>query len=321
MGIGSVTSVNNISSMRMFTASSSESKNKSIQNEMINVQQQMQSLSTKEELSVNEKMNERKNLQKELASLDAELKRHQEELRRSQNREIMRAKLQKDSEPAKEEAAKDKLQTDGASPDHADGKNLPVDEQGAKQQGTVILRNSDGVVLLKDGQRPDAEHGMETEEPRAEEASESVNSEKTPNAAENTANAEAGLSHKEIHAMVSADTSLQQASRLGTVISKTNDGIAILKGEIKQDEARNVDTEKKQAELEKMEKAQRQAISFQGSLLGEANSAMPSSIGINMSKAQDGAQVSAEKNAFINAVKVSQAVQNSQQRFYVSFFE
>lgn len=95
MGIGSVTSVNNISSMRMFTASSSESKNKSIQNEMINVQQQMQSLSTKEELSVNEKMNERKNLQKELASLDAELKRHQEELRRSQNREIMRRSYRK----------------------------------------------------------------------------------------------------------------------------------------------------------------------------------------------------------------------------------
>lgn len=115
MGIGSVTSTNNISNMRMFTAGSSEPRNKSIQNEIINVQQQMQSLSTKEELSVNEKMNERKKLQNELASLNTELKQHQQELRRSQNREIMMAKLRKDSEPATDETAKDKTQADEAS--------------------------------------------------------------------------------------------------------------------------------------------------------------------------------------------------------------
>lgn len=321
MGIGSVTSTNNISNMRMFTAGSSEPRNKSIQNEIINVQQQMQSLSTKEELSVNEKMNERKKLQNELASLNTELKQHQQELRRSQNREIMMAKLRKDSEPATDETARDKTQTDEASPDHADEKRLPADEQRKQQQGTVILQNRDGVVIRKDGLSPDTPNNTEAEDPLTEEAKENEAAEKTPDTTDNGAKERTGLSHREIHAMVSADSSLQQADGLGTVISRTSDGIAILKGEIKQDEMRDTDTERKQAELEKMEKVQLQAISFQGSLLGEANSAMQSAAGSGATGMQDAPQVSAEKNAFFNAVKASQEAQTSQQRFYVSFFE
>ncbi len=320
MGIGSVTSTNNISNMRMFTAGSSEPRNKSIQNEIINVQQQMQSLSTKEELSVNEKMNERKKLQNELASLNTELKQHQQELRRSQNREIMMAKLRKDSEPATDETAKDKTQADEASPDQADEKRLPADEQ-QKQQGTVILQNRDGVVILKDGLSPDTPNKTEAEAPRTEDAKENEAAEKTPDTADNDTKERTGLSHREIQAMVSADSSLQQAGGLGTVISRTSDGIAILKGEIKQDEMRDTDTGRKQAELKKMEKAQLQAISFQGSLLGEANGAMQSAAGSGATGKQDAPQVSAEKNAFFNAVKASQEAQTSQQRFYVSFFE
>lgn len=321
MGIGSVTSTGSISSMRTYTAGSSEPRNKNLQNEIANVQQQMQTLSSKEDLSVNEKMNERKKLQNELASLNTELKRHQDELRRSQNREIMMAELQKESDPATEETAKDKAKTDETSPENADEKNLPADERRTEQPGTVILKNGDGVVIQKGGLSPNAEQGVETEETRKDENKEDGMAEKTPKDADNAADEKNGLSHKEIHAMASADTSLQQARRLGTVIAKTSDGIAILKGEINQDEMRNVDTEKKQAELEKMEKAQRQAISFQGSILGEANNAMRSATDVNAAKAQGGIQVSAEKNAFINAVKVSQEMQTSQQRFHVSFFE
>ena len=63
--------------------------------------------------------------------------------------------------------------------------------------------------------------------------------------------------------MVSADSFLQQADRQGTVVTRTRDGIAVLKGEIKLDEFRNTDTERKQAELKKMEQQEQRETEFQ----------------------------------------------------------
>lgn len=84
MGISSITSGNNMSNMHMITATSTEPKIKHVQNEITNMQQKMQKVSSKEELSINEKTDERKKLQKEISSLNIELKQHQEELLRSQ---------------------------------------------------------------------------------------------------------------------------------------------------------------------------------------------------------------------------------------------
>lgn len=106
MGIGSVTSTNNMSSAKMLTAVSTDSKINSIQNKITDAKQQMQKISPKEDLSVNEKEIERKKLQKEISSLNTELKQHQEALSKSQKREILMAELQEDQEQTKEKKQK-----------------------------------------------------------------------------------------------------------------------------------------------------------------------------------------------------------------------
>ncbi|MDE6663690.1 MAG: hypothetical protein K2K46_10165 [Lachnospiraceae bacterium] len=122
--------------------------------------------------------------------------------------------------------------------------------------------------------------------------------------------------------MVSADSSVQQANHQGSVIARTRDGIAILKGEMNQDEKRGIDTERKQNELEKMEKREQRATSFQSSILGEANNTMKSATETNAAGTNDSTQVYSDGNgnAYINALNLSQEdEQTTQQRFYVSF--
>lgn len=318
MGIGNITSTNSMSSMQMLTAASSDPKIKTIQNEITDAKQQIQKLSSKEELSVNEKTNERKKLQKEISDLNTELKQHQEELRKSQKREIMLANLQEDESQAKEETSEDKIQTTESSINRTDEKKLPTDKQQTEQQETVISRNGDGVVVLREVMNPDGKHGVDTKKQTDETQEEDIAAKETK-AIDSDMAAETGMSRKEMHAIVSADSSVQQAGRQGTIIAKTRDGIAILKGEMKQDEKRDINPEKKLAELEKMEKREQRAIAFQFSILGEANNTMKSAAEADAAGIKNNT-VRSENNAFINAMKVSQEdVQSSQQRFYVSF--
>ncbi|MDE6675864.1 MAG: hypothetical protein K2K19_13825 [Acetatifactor sp.] len=315
MGIGSVTSTNSMSSMRMLTAVSSDSKIKNIQNEITNAKQQMQKISPKEELSVAEKETERRKLQKEISSLNTELKQHQEELRKSQTREIRMAELQEDQKLTKEEKPETSL-------DKADEKNQPNDKQQTGRPGTVITSNSDGTVIFKGIANQDEKSGVDTEEKQADETKENGIAEKEAKAVDDDAAKDTGLSHKKIYAIVSADSSTRQANRQGTIIANTRDGIAILKGEMNQDEKRGVDTEKKQAELEKMEKREQRVIAFQSSILGEANNTMKSAAETNVTGINDKTQVNinAKSNAFINAIKASQEeTQAAQQRFHISF--
>ncbi len=322
MGIGSVTSTNSMSSMRMLTAVSSDSKIKNIQNEITNAKQQMQKISPKEDLSAIEKETERKKLQKDISSLNTELKQHQEELRKSQTREIRMAELQEDQKPKKDEKSEDKIQKTETSLDKADEKNQPTDKQQTGRPGTVIASNSDGTVILKGIANQDEKSGVDTEEKRTDETKENGIAEKEAKGVDDDTAKDTGLSHKKIYAIVSADSSTRQANRQGTIIANTRDGIAILKGEINQDEKRGVDTEKKQAELEKMEKREQRAIAFQSSILGEANNTMKSAAETNVTgiNAKTQVNINAKSNAFINAIKASQEeTQAAQQRFHISF--
>ena len=314
MGIGSVTSTNSMSGMQMIKASSTDSKSKSIQNDITDVQQKLQKLDSKEELSVSEKTIEREKLQKEKSSLNTELKQHQEELSKSYKREIMLAELQEDQEPAKEETSEDKIKTEETSSDKADEKNLPAAGQQAGQQGTVIAKNSDGIVVLKEEMNQDEKRGVNTETKPADESKEEDSAEKETKTKESDPVTDTGISRKKMHAIVSADSSLQQANRQGTVIARTRDGIAILKSEMNQDEMRGANTERKQADLEKMEKTEQQAIAFQSSILSEANNAMKAA-----ETNGTGIQVTAENNAYINALKTLQEDQTAPQNFHISF--
>lgn len=320
MGIGSVTSTNSMSGMRMLTAVSTNSKVKNIQKEITDAKQQMQKISPKEELSVNEKEIERKKLQNEISSLNTELKQHQETLRKSQKREIMMAELQESQELTKADKSEDKKPTPETSLDKENEKNLPADRQQAGRPGTVLINNSDGTVILKGAINQDEKPGIDAEEKQADESKEKAIAEIEEKNTDSDTAKDTGLSHKKIYAIVSADSSARQAGHQGTVIARTRDGIAILKGEINQDEKRGVDTEKKRAALEKMEKKEQRAISFQSTILGEANKTMKSAAGANVTGTNGKAQVNAANNAFFNAIKVSQeATLAAQQKFHFSF--
>lgn len=319
MGIGGVTSTNSVSGMQMMTAGSTDQKSKSLQNEITTATQQMQKLASKEDLSVNEKATERKNLKKEIASLNTELKQHQDELRRSQKREIMLARLQEDQGLTKEDDAKDKIQSKEPSSEKADEKNLPADKQQTGRQGSVILQNSDGTVILKGEANQGENRGVDTADTPNDEAGEDIAEEETKSA-DNERDTDTGLSRKAVYAMASADASVEQANGQGNVIARTRDGIAVLKGEMNQDEMRDVNTDRKQAELKKMEQQEQNAIAFQSAILGEANRTMQSAAKTpKVTGIKDNSQEDAANNAYINALKASQEEgQAAQQRLFIS---
>lgn len=292
MGIGSVTSMNSsMSGMQMTMARQTDSESKNIQNEITGVQQKMQELSSREELSVDEKENERKKLKMEMSSLNIELKQHQEELSRSRKREIMLAELRKqeDKKPEEDEKSEDKALKENTSTDRADTNinNMP---SGIKSDDTDEAKEKD--TDEEETKAADSDIGTDTR---------------------------AGLSDKEMNAIVSADTSVRQAGRQGTVIARIRDGIVILKGEINQDKMRGTDTEKKREELEKLEKKEQRARASQFSVLGNASRTMKTSVENMTNGKNNRTQTGAENNAFINAYRLSREDSHaSQQRFYIS---
>lgn len=321
MGVGSITSMNSMSGMWKTTAGSSDVKSKNIQNQITGKQQQMQKISSEKELSANEKANERKQQQKEIVNLNMELKRHQDEFLRSQKRELMMAELQKDAETEKEEASaninaeetvkkasaeKESKKADADMAADSFQEKLPaagLTDTSAEQQGTVIFKSDDGIVLLK-------ENLNQTEKDTAD-----TNKKQTEiNPLDKEEDTDTGLSQKELYTIVSEDASARQTDRQETVISKIKGGIAVLKGEINQDERRGVNTDKKQEELEKLEKKEENARSLQSSVLNKTDNTMNSSAKAKVSGIQD----STEKDVFLNASKLSEEDWTSPQKFYVS---
>ena len=303
MGIGSVTSSNSMSVMQMTTAAAPDAKSKKIQDEITDVERELQKVSSNSELSYTEKTDERKTLQKEISSLNTKLDQRQEELLRSQKRESMLTELRGDQKPQKED-----------------------DDSQPWSQGAIIASTEDGTVVLKEDARPieaqanDSETVQAVKSEAETDAEEEVKAAETDaeeevKAAENDADTDVPPSRDEMRAMVSADTSAQLASRQGTIIAKTEDGIAILKGEIAQDERRGINTERKQAELEKMEKQQERATAFQFSVLG--NAASPA-VETNAAGIEKATQDDTANSAYTTAIRASQEEQTAQQRFQVS---
>lgn len=316
MGIGSITSTNRLSVIQTMPTDVKDQKSKSIQNKISDVEKQIRKLSSEEDLSVNEKEHEKKKLQKEESDLNTKLKQHQEELLRTQKREIMLAEMLDEQEPAKEDDKEDKIQFIETSSDTVNPQNLPADGQQTAQPGTIITQNSDGTVILKEVMTPDRNLDSDTESKPVDAIKEEAIVEEETKSTEEEETRDENRPGEDMQTMVSSDSSLQQASRQETVIAKIKDGIAILKGEIKQDENRGVDTERKQAELEKMKQQQQRATAFQFAVLGEADDAMKSAAetnGVVKNKADT------ENTLYISGLSTPQEEQASQQRFYVSF--
>lgn len=311
-GIGSITSANSMQTTQITASDLKDQKSKNLQDDITDVQREIQKLSSESDLSVSEKAEKKEKLQEEKSNLDTKLKLHQDELLKSQKREIKLAELQEDRKPAAEETSEDKKQVQETSSETSDEKKLPSDDRHNLQPGTIITQNSDGTVILKEilnqdtGSDTGAQNTQtETQGAQAESRKEEAAADNETKAAEEDTPTDTGLSAQDVQAMVSADTSMQQADRQGTLVTKSDGDIAVLKSEIKLDASRGVDTERKQAELKDLQEQNKREMGVQFSLLSEANNATQ-------------ATGNAERTFQVSGVNASQEEQALQQGFQVS---
>ena len=185
--------------MGMNQATDSYSRN--IQNQIANAQKQLQELSSNEEMTLEEKMKKRQEIQQQISDLNVQLRQHQMEQRRAAM------------------GSSEKQQTKNSSMDDMLG-------------GTGSAGNT------KSGNR-------------------------------NT-----GLSQASMTAMLSADSSIKQAKVQGSVAAKMEGRSGILQSEIKLDQARGNDTQKKEEELAEVEQKASEAESSQLSTLADAGRTM-----------------------------------------------
>lgn len=209
-------------------AESVDAVSKSIQNEIEEVQRKKQSLSSDDDVSVEEKAKKRKELQQELRSLNEKLRQRQAEIRREQQKEAaageLRAENGRDSEEKKA--------------------GLKADEkQKAKQDGAGGSDQKAGAADRKDlkEKKTDARE-MKEEQAQAQEA---------------------GMPADEVRRFTAAGAAVDQNRQRGMILARMEGGMVILKGEIDLDEVREEDTEKKRAELKEQEERLRQAAAMQ----------------------------------------------------------
>ena len=75
---------NNMQNIGMNRQMGNDSVSKNIQNQIANAQKQLQELSSNKEMSMEEKMNKRQEIQQQIADLNNQLRQHQIEMRREQ---------------------------------------------------------------------------------------------------------------------------------------------------------------------------------------------------------------------------------------------
>ena len=167
-----------------------DSYSRNIQDQITNAQKQLQELSSNEDMTLEEKMKRRQEIQQQISDLNVQLRQHRMEQRRE--------KQQKQS-----------------SSDDMPG--------GAGNVGSA-----------------------------------------------NAGSKGAGLSQASMTAMITAGTSMKQAKAQGTVAVKAEKKAEVLKSEIKLDQARRGNTQKKQEELSDVEQRVQAATSAQFSSLADA---------------------------------------------------
>ena len=167
-----------------------DSVSKNIQNQIANAQKQLQELSANKDMSIEEKMKKRQEIQQQITDLNNQLRQHQIEQRKEQQ--------------AKKSSMDDML-------------------GGSKKTAPKAGKQS------------------------------------------------TGLSQASMKAMISADSAMAQAKVQGRVATKMEGRAGVLEAEIKLDQARGDDVEKKKEELAEVQRKAAQAESAQMNTLATAN--------------------------------------------------
>lgn len=311
MKIGSVSAIGNITSVRSVSAAQKpdvktvDTVSKSIQDDITAVERQKQFVSPQTDISVDEKRRRRQELQQELSSLKTKLRISEAEASKENRKEAVadeeRSGVQETGESQESKAAESIKAEAAKAEEKADAAKAKEKAEAAKaeRQEAQIRRmkenTSDDEAEKVFARKQDAEQVNAKEAKadttgtdgfKAEGSTEKSNAagadektdpkkdkEKTP-----------GFSEKEVRSMISEDEAAERAKQQGIIVSRIENDIVILKGEIKQDEARDVDVTKKKEELKEREDRAQWATNAQFSAIGQTNR-----------KLQENAQEKAEK--------------------------
>ena len=185
----------NMQSVQMGMNQTTDAYSRNIQSQIVSAQKQLQEISSNEDMTLEEKMKKRQEIQQQINDLNNQLRQHQMEQRR-------------EKQQAKRSSMEDML-------------------GGSGNAGSA-----------------------------------------------NSASNSAGLSQASMNAMISADHSMKQAKVQGSVATKMEGKVGVMKAEIKQDEALGGNVEKKKEELADLEQKAQAATASQLSTLAEARKTM-----------------------------------------------
>ncbi len=138
---------------------------KGIQNRIANAQMQLQGLSSKEELSTEEKMQKRQEIQKQIAEWNNQLRQHQMELRQEQQQE--KVKKIGDAPAGQKESNPEKEETDATKVSNASMEALLTADTALDmaQEYTGLSDALRGEAKVLDGEaKLDVERGVSAEE-------------------------------------------------------------------------------------------------------------------------------------------------------------
>lgn len=264
---------------------------KNLKNEISDVQRQKKSLSSKEDVSVREKTQQEKELQQEINGLNVQLRQRKEEMRREQKKDELSVELWKEEEKPEESKEAQAEETEGKIGEAEDLKaqDLNAEEKTDKEQEFIITEKRE-----QDSQRVVNEESEEKD---------------------------TGMSAREMQGFAEADTAVRQANSRERVITRMEDGVVLLKGEVKQDEARGVESERKKEEIEKQEKRVEKASESMFSALGEANKSISSLTQARADGKEEkaaNAEKSSEDKVLIQAPNLSKQTEQAEQRFFIN---
>lgn len=241
MGIGGVKAMDGMAGVQKTAVRPVDITSKNIQDKISNVQRQKQGLSSKQEMSAEEKAKKRQELQQELSGLNTQLRQRQAEARREQQREV----LLEEAKPADSPAA---------DAEKGKGRAAAENEEKSKVNGRA---GEERGINAGNPEKEAVNKGIRA----AEEETEKEKKKAAGVDDKDTKPEDIGIPAGEMQALVKREAFGEQAKRREAVIARLESGIVILKGEIKQDELRGADTEKKKAELKRQEQRVQKAAS------------------------------------------------------------
>lgn len=272
MSVGGINAAGGMSVGQM-KSQSTDAVSKSIQNKITTVQQKMQQLSSKEDLPVEEKMKKRQELQQELSSLNTQLRQHRADTSRKQ-RQTEAGETQRQAEAGRksqQEAAVKEAEADRQKAEAARAEAVQTEKVQTEKVQTAKAQPEKAQPESRQNEPAQAEaEQTDKVQPKEAQAESGQNSRNT----KEIENIDTGFSRREVRAMAAAETSMARAQRQGAVVARIEGGVAILRGEISQDEARGINVERKEAELARQEEKSWNATASQSTVLGEARQVM-----------------------------------------------